>query len=290
MLLLNNIPNISNISNIRNISNICKQLFVVSLFFSVSTISYIIPKRLIPTGTLSANDNITDITDINIRLIRNNKDINRASIFLTTNVYTGQKSKSQERVLAQLISDDLNDRYKVGVDSARQKYSSAFLLAEEDEDIIGCVGLDTQILNEKKRTLIKRPNKFSINSLDNDDKLVMVLSNLVVRLDKRNLGHAKQLIKSCEIIARDFLFKEVFLMVDSENIPAQRLYKKMGYKKIFQDNNASCVISTPLALIKRKCINYCYRKSLTPPIKKLNSRLILLIVPIFVFAFIQHAC
>ncbi|MAD12812.1 MAG: hypothetical protein CMC04_08845 [Flavobacteriaceae bacterium] len=285
MLLLNNIPNIP------NIPNIWKQIFVtVSLFFSASTMSYNIQENRLLNPYIFTNTDNNDITDINIRLIRNNKDINRASIFLTTNVYGGQKSKSQERVLAQLISDDLNDRYKVGVNSASQKYPSAFLLAEEDEDIIGCVGLDTQILNEKKRTLIKRPNKFSINSLDNDDKLVMVLSNLVVRRDKRNLGYAKQLIKSCEIIARDFLFKEVFLMVDSENIPAQRLYKKMGYKKIFQDNTASCVISTPLALIKRKCINYCYRKNITSTNKKISTRLILLIVPIFVFAFVQHLC
>ena len=285
MLLLNNIPNIP------NIPNIWKQIFVtVSLFFSASTMSYNIQENRLLKPYIFTNTDNNDITDINIRLIRNNKDINRASIFLTTNVYGGQKSKSQERVLTQLISDDLNDRYKVLVDSATQKYPSAFLLAEEDEDIIGCVGLDTQILNEKKRTLIKRPNKFNIDSLVNEDKLVMVLSNLVVRRDKRNLGHAKQLIKSCEIIARDFLFKEVFLMVDSENVPAQRLYKKMGYKKIFQDNNASCVVSTPLALIKRKCINYCYRKTITSTNKKISTRLILLIVPIFVFAFIQHAC
>ena len=188
--------------------------------------------RLLKSYSFTNNDN----TDINIRLIRNNKDINRASIFLTTNVYSGQKSKSQERVLAQLISDDLNDRYNVIVDSIHIKYPSCiFTSAEEDEDIIGCVGLDTQILNDKKRTLHKRDNNFNINSLDQHDKLVMVLSNLVVRRDKRNLGYAKQLIKTCEIIAREFLFKEVFLMVDSENIPAQRLYKKMGYKKILQD-------------------------------------------------------
>ena len=285
MLLLNNIPNIS------NIPNIWKQIFVtVSLFFSASTMSYNIQENRLLKPYIFTNTDNNDITDIHIRLIRNNKDINRASIFLTTNVYGGQKSKSQERVLTQLISDDLNDRYKVVVDSAHQKYPSAFLLVEEDEDIIGCVGLDTQILNEKKRTLIKRPNKFNIDSLVNDDKLVMVLSNLVVRRDKRNLGYAKQLIKSCEIIARDFLFKEVFLMVDSENVPAQRLYKKMGYKKIFQDNNASCVVSTPLALIKRKCINYCYRKNITSTNKKISTSLILLIVPIFLFAFIQHAC
>jgi ribosomal protein S18 acetylase RimI-like enzyme len=262
----------------------------VSLFFSASTMSYNIQKNRLLNKYIFTNTDNNDITDINIRLIRNNKDINRASIFLTTNVYGGQKSKSQERVLTQLINDDLNDRYKVVVDGAPQKYPSAFLLAEEDEDIIGCVGLDTQILNEKKRTLIKRPNKFNIDSLVKDDKLVMVLSNLVVRRDKQNLGHAKQLIKSCEIIARDFLFKEVFLMVDSENIHAQRLYKKIGYKKIFQDNNASCVVSTPLALIKRKCVNYCYRKIITSSNKKINTRLLLLIVPIFVFAFVQHAC
>ena len=282
MLFLNNIPNIP------NIPNIWKQIFVtVSLFFSASTMSYNIQEnRLLKSYSFTNNDN----TDINIRLIRNNKDINRASIFLTTNVYSGQKSKSQERVLAQLISDDLNDRYNVIVDSVHIKYPSAFLLAEEDEDIIGCVGLDTQILNDKKRTLHKRDNNFNINSLDQHDKLVMVLSNLVVRRDKRNLGYAKQLIKTCEIIAREFLFKEVFLMVDSENITAQRLYKKMGYKKILQDNNASCVVSTPLALIKRKCINYCYRKTITSTNKKISTRLILLIVPIFVFTFIQHAC
>ena len=216
---------------------------------------------------------------VEIRLVEDNNAINRASKFLANSMYTEEIPTGQKKKLTELERIDLNSRY--GVTLGKRKFPAAFLILEEEQDIIGCVGIETQILYEKRRNLRKIPKNFQVDSLKSQEGLVMVLANLAIRRDKRKLGYAKKLIKSCEDMAEEFLFKEIFLMVDSENIPAQKLYEKMGYKKIFEDNAATCVVSTPLALKTQDCVNYCYKKSLGKPIKSGGNNLFSIFSSIF---------
>ena len=57
-----------------------------------------------------------------------------------------------------------------------------------------------------------------------------------VRRDRRKKGIAQQLMQAAEQYVRDEiapvtgLTPAIYLLVDSENIPAQKLYKKLGYK------------------------------------------------------------
>jgi ribosomal protein S18 acetylase RimI-like enzyme len=59
-------------------------------------------------------------------------------------------------------------------------------------------------------------------------EVAVVLSNLAVRVDKRGQGVASQLLEVCEDFARQWQREAVYLLVDSENAGAQKLYKKQG--------------------------------------------------------------
>ena len=96
---------------------------------------------------------------------------------------------------------------------------------------------------------------------DNDDQkkfdtIVFVLANLSVRIDKRKRGIARQLLEACDseckvkmiMIILTFLMtiiyhcefpfqrlgcEEIYLLVDSQNIAAQKLYKSSGITFLF---------------------------------------------------------
>ena len=76
----------------------------------------------------------------------------------------------------------------------------------------------------------------------------MVLANLAVRTDRRKRGIAKQLMAAAEAFVKDEaaaagLPPAIHLLVDSANAPAQALYKKLGYKTLFVDEAATCVVA-----------------------------------------------
>lgn len=56
------------------------------------------------------------------------------------------------------------------------------------------------------------------------------LSNLAVRLDWRRQGVALKLLTTCEKVALDWGFKDIYLHVMEDNLHARRLYEKAGYQ------------------------------------------------------------
>ena len=59
-----------------------------------------------------------------------------------------------------------------------------------------------------------------------------VISNLIVSSKMRRKGIAKSLTIRAEKIAKSFAYKNIYLFVNTENIPAIQLYKSRGYKSI----------------------------------------------------------
>lgn len=179
------------------------------------------------------------------------RDIPRAAQFLAFSMYTGEIPKGQRNELARLEADDLSKRY--GDRVGKPKFPSALLVLEEDEEIIGCVGIDPQELVQ---------NRFSRWKPGSDGDVVYVLSNLAIRTDKRKKGYAKDLVNQCETLVKEWNFKEMYLLVDSANQPARKLYKKLGYSDIFEDEDATCVVAGGFSLRTASCVNVCMKKSL----------------------------
>lgn len=78
-----------------------------------------------------------------IRLARP-ADLQRAGSFLASWMYPEDTPRGQRAELARLEASDLSKRYG---ERLRPRYPSALVLAEEEEDIIGCVGVDVQVIS-----------------------------------------------------------------------------------------------------------------------------------------------
>jgi GNAT superfamily N-acetyltransferase len=192
----------------------------------------------------------------------NRMDIRHTAEFLTYAMYDNIP-RGQRRELLELESKDLRNRYEEKVGGGR--LPSALILAKEDQEIVGCVGLDCQVKNKKKDRFRDFNNGDSlVDFLDrsNSEEICVVLANLAVRRDRRGRGLARNLLAFAEEQTKAWGYSDLYLLVDSENTPAQKLYRSSGFKEIFRDPTATCVVYGNNALKTEECINVCFRKSL----------------------------
>eukprot|EP00536_Pseudo-nitzschia_multiseries_P010515 jgi/Psemu1/307360/fgenesh1_kg.323_\ len=76
--------------------------------------------------------------------------------------------------------------------------------------------------------------KIAEELLSPETKAVCVLSNLAVGKNARRRGVARVLCNEVDALADDWKFKEVHLLVESENNAARTLYeKKLGYELVY---------------------------------------------------------
>ena len=160
--------------------------------------------------------------------------------------------KGQRNELVRLEEKDMRDTY------GKKQYTSKLLLAEDinDNTLIGCVGVNTQAIDMQGKKLT------AISSWTNTEDEVAVLANLVVRRGYRKKGIAKELGKQVEDQVKEWGIGRVALTVNKDNTPAFKLYKKLGYKVIFEDSEATCVLPGEYNLFTSPCINLCMVKKL----------------------------
>ena len=187
-------------------------------------------------------------------------DMNQAAAFLASQMYEDMPN-GQRRELQRLEYADLMNRY--GGRTGIRKYPSALLLAIENEEIIGMVGIDCQLYDAKEKKFT--PMKFvtKVYNEESGKKVVQVLANLAIRRDKRKKGLGRLLVSASSDTAKSFGYEELYLQVDSDNKAAQNLYRKEGFKQIFTDPDATCVVSGQWGLQTKECINLGYVKKVT---------------------------
>jgi len=170
--------------------------------------------------------------------------------------------KGQLKELVNLELMDLRKRYTKASPASMLKFPYSLLLAEDDNgEIVGTLGLDFQIL-DKKENKFKKLTSSSISFLETDyEEPVVVLSNLAVRPDKRKLGIGRMLLKESEGVVQTWGYNSIFLLVDSQNMNAQKLYKKCGFKAVFE-GEGTCVAIGAVGLRTQECVNVCYKKVL----------------------------
>eukprot|EP00981_Chlorochromonas_danica_P012687 scaffold5259_cov168-Ochromonas_danica.AAC.3 len=185
-----------------------------------------------------------------------NEDIPKVAQFLAQYLY-GDLPAGQRRELAYLEQTDLYDRYgeKVG----KRKLPASLLILEEGRELVGAVGLDCQFLDRKAKQL-RKIRKYE--EMKGEMEVVVVLSNLAIKSTKRKRGLAKFLLKAAEAIAQEWGFKEIFLLVEESNLPAQSLYRSRGYRELFVDRFATAVGSTITGLTTAQVTNLCLFKRL----------------------------
>lgn len=72
-----------------------------------------------------------------------------------------------------------------------------------------------------------------------DSKAVVVLSNLAISGSARKRGIARRICEEAETLAQGWGYSEIWLLVESENTAARKLYEsKLGYEVAFTKENA----------------------------------------------------
>jgi N-acetylglutamate synthase-like GNAT family acetyltransferase len=72
-----------------------------------------------------------------------------------------------------------------------------------------------------------------------------LMSNLAVSRKYRRKGLAEDLVRATENLARkEWGYEDCYLYVEKRNTPAVKLYEKLGYKSIWEDNTATTLLPT----------------------------------------------
>mmetsp|Transcript_34179 Transcript_34179/g.62869 ORF Transcript_34179/g.62869 Transcript_34179/m.62869 type:complete len:113 (+) Transcript_34179:138-476(+) len=70
-----------------------------------------------------------------------------------------------------------------------------------------------------------------------------LMSNLAISRSYRRKGLAESLVKAAELIAqKEWGYDDVYLYVEKRNAPAVKLYKKLGYRTLWEDDSATTLL------------------------------------------------
>ena len=100
-----------------------------------------------------------------------------------------------------------------------------------NNSIVGCAGIEID----------------KIKKMDGYDTSIQgpVMSNLAISRNYRRRGLAEELVRSCEAIARnEWGYSDCYLYVEGKNIPACKLYEKLGYSVLWTDESATTLLPT----------------------------------------------
>lgn len=91
-----------------------------------------------------------------------------------------------------------------------------------------------------------------------------LMSNLAVGKKFRRKGLAEDLVQAAELLARkEWGFEEVYLYVEKSNTSAVKLYKKLGYRTVWEDDKAKTLIPTEGGQLKTApTVIVCMKKRL----------------------------
>jgi ribosomal protein S18 acetylase RimI-like enzyme len=102
-----------------------------------------------------------------------------------------------------------------------------------DGEVVGCCGIETTPIPKGKLRA-------------NPGSRAPLMSNLAVSRKYRRKGIAEKLVKEAERVARyEWGYDDCFLYVEARNAPAVKLYRKLGYRRIWTDDEATTLLPTP---------------------------------------------
>ena len=177
--------------------------------------------------------------DISIE-IYNGVNTRGISSFITNERYYGLPNNLYNEMIG-MMERDFSYRRK----NCFSNLPFTLLLAMKDDDVVGvitveCCDID---INENKEN---HP----------------VISNLIVSKKMRRKGIAKSLTTRAEKIAKSLGYKEIYLFVNVENIPAIRLYKSRRYKSIGDKKKATRIVFQNNRFHNVECVNLMMRKKI----------------------------
>jgi ribosomal protein S18 acetylase RimI-like enzyme len=180
-----------------------------------------------------------------------------ASDFFVDAFWTGkvgggskQLSESQRRSLLQSQEAEFTRRY--GSYSSTSLRPSELVVIRSNDEVVGCVGVEVDSIPDK--SLGGGPSKPA-----------PLMSNLAVSRKFRRRGLAEELVQRVEVLVKSWGFDECYLYVEERNRGAVNLYKKLGYKTVWKDREASTLMPTTRgSLVTADTVLICMKKNLKP--------------------------
>jgi ribosomal protein S18 acetylase RimI-like enzyme len=129
------------------------------------------------------------------------------------------------------------------------KQAELVLCVDGKGECVGCAGVEVE----------------KVKKMDGYDGAVTapLMSNLAISRSYRRKGLAEDLVKSAENIARrEWGYDECYLYVEKRNVPAIKLYKKLGYKTIWEDDTATLLPTKDGRVANGKTTIVCMKKKL----------------------------
>ena len=163
------------------------------------------------------------------------------------------------RRLAGATLRDLESRYGGGRSTAGER--CLLCVRDGDDTVVGCVGLQMQpfLRNSVLRGALR-------SNPPPEAVLRPVVSNLAVLPRARRRGLAAKLMARCESQCRAWGIQECILLVESTNSRAQKLYGKLGYKRLADgdEEDAPSLKVENGKVTEVRVLNVALRKSLGP--------------------------
>jgi len=186
--------------------------------------------------------NIFSVNKSSYISIENYNAVNTRGIssFITNEIYNGLPNNLYNEMV-EMMERDFSYRRK----NCFSNLPFTILLAIKDSDVVGVITVECSdiVINGKKEN---HP----------------IISNLIVSKKMRRKGIAKLLITRAEKIAKSFDYKEIYLFVNVENIPAIRLYKSRRYKSIDDKKESTRIVFKKNRFNNVKCVNIMMKKNI----------------------------
>ena len=183
--------------------------------------------------------NLNKSSDISVEIYNgiNTRDI---SSFITNERY-GNLPNNLYNEMVGMMNKDFSYRRK----NCYSNLPFTILLAVKDDNVVGVITIecDDININEKKEN---HP----------------IISNLIVSSQMRRKGIAKLLTVRAEKIVKSFAYKNIYLFVNVENIPAIRLYKSRGYKSIGNKKETTRIVFQNNRFRNVECVNIMMKKKI----------------------------
>ena len=185
---------------------------------------------------------------------------------------TRELTESQNRTLQAQQYSEFRKRY------SRSSSNSQLLVCKDTakNSITGCAGVEIDTVatfaeGSEPRNGGSLWAKLSGNDIpskpngrwDTKMKYAPLMSNLVVSRKYRRKGIAEKLVQDVEDLCQDWGYDKCYLYVEKRNVPAVKLYQKLGYKTLWQDDKAKTLIPTKKGELESEAtVIICMKKDL----------------------------
>mmetsp|Transcript_26291 Transcript_26291/g.38849 ORF Transcript_26291/g.38849 Transcript_26291/m.38849 type:complete len:245 (+) Transcript_26291:141-875(+) len=150
--------------------------------------------------------------------------------FWANKVGGGIKELQSKQRKSLLGSQTTEFRKRYGGKYGGDRISELLVCRNDKDEVMGCCGIEVD-------------NIFGNGLKSNILKQAPLMSNLAVGREFRRRGIAEELVNEAEELARKkWGYDEVYLYVEKRNKAAVRLYQKLGYRKVWEDESASTLL------------------------------------------------